>query len=96
MSLPCIRSLQQLRHSLFPVRRGSCHCVLESLVKAGRVRERSGITEGEHHIAQIVDCHARSDDEDVVVSEVRDCLAQTVVLNGVLGFEQRYLDDGDV
>lgn len=96
MRLSSIRPFQQIRHGLFPFRRRSRHCFLEGFVETTSVRKRSRISKGEPHIAQVVDCHAGDDDEDVLVSEARDCLAETVVLDGIFGVEERGLYNWDV
>lgn len=96
MRLSSIRPFQQIRHGLFPLRRRSRHRILEGFVETTRVRKRSRISKGEPHVAQVVNCHAGDDDEDVLISEARDCLAETVVLDGVFGVEKRGLYNWDV
>lgn len=95
MRLSRIRPLQQLRHRLLPLRRRGRHRVLQRLVEAHRVRHGGGITPRPAQITQVVHGHARDNDEDVLVTERGDCLAETVVLDRVLSVEERGLDDGD-
>ena len=96
MRLPSIWPFQQIRHGLFPLRRRGRHRLLDGFVETTRVRKWSRISKGEPHIAQVVNCHAGDDDEDVLVSEARDCLAETVVLDGVFGVKERGLYNWDV
>lgn len=96
MGLSGIGPLQQLRHGFLAVLRGGGYSVFERFVEASSIRERSGIPKAVHHIAQIVDCHARCNDENIVFSEVGDCLPEAVVLHWVLSLEERNLDDRHV
>lgn len=96
MRLARIRPVQQLRHGAFPVlSRRSRDRIIKRLVKAHRVRHRSGIPPSELQITEIVHGHAGDDDEDVIVAERRQRLAELVVLDWIFCFEEGDLDDGD-
>lgn len=96
MRLAGIRSLKQISHSLLPLSRRSGHSFLKRLIETNSVRQRTRITKCKPHIAEVVDCHSRDNDEDVVLAEAGHCLPETVVLNWVFGVEEGDLDDGDI
>lgn len=95
MRLSRIRPLQQRRHRALPAPRVPRDRVLQRLVKARRVRQRTGVSPRELHVAEVVDRHAGDDEEDVFVAEGGERLAELVVLEGVFSFEEGDLHDGD-
>lgn len=93
---PRIGPLQQIRERLLPLIGGSCDRILERLIEADRVRQRSGVAKRELHVAQVVHRHARDDDLDVLLAQLGHGLAEAVVLDRVFRLEEGYLYDGDV
>ena len=96
MRLAGIGSFKQTCHSLFPLSRRSSHSLLKRLVETNSVRQRARITKCKSHIAEVVDCHPRDNDEDIFLAEAGHCLPETVVLDWVFGVEEGDLDDGDI
>lgn len=96
MSLARIRSLHQLCHGLLPLGWRGRDRVLESLVEANRIWHRSRTTKRKSQVAQVVHCHPRYNDQDVIFAETRDRLTESVVLVRVLGVEERDLHNRNI
>lgn len=90
-----IWSLRKVRQRLFALTRWSHDCVFEGLVKAHRVGQWFSRAQ-ESHVTQIVNCHARCDDLNVVIAKLRQGLTEAVMLDGVLRVEERNLHNWDV
>lgn len=96
MSLPCIPALQQISQCLLPLGWWRRDSVPQRFVKTGSVRHWRRVPKRKPEVPQVVDCHSRNDDLDVLLAEFGDGLAQAVVLDGIFGFEEGDLDDGHV
>lgn len=96
VSLASIRTLEEVRQSLFPLGRRFRRSILESFVEANGVRHGARVTECKAQIAQVMHSHAGDDDEDVLLAQTGDGLAETVVLIRVFGIEEGNLHDWDV
>lgn len=96
MSLPGIWPVQQVGHGFLPL--GGCgrDGLLERLVETGSVWQRLWAAKRKAHVAQIVDRHARHDDEDILLAETGHSLSELVVLIRVLGVEEGHLHNGDI
>lgn len=96
MGLPRIGPLEQVRQGLLPFLRRSGHGVLEGVVEADGVRQRPRVAPGEASVVQVVHGHAGRDDLDVLVAQLRQRLAEAVVLDWVFAVEERDLHDRHV
>lgn len=88
MCLTGIGSLQEVYHGLLSFRRRLRDSVLQSLVKASSVRHWLGVAPSELQVAQVVDCHSRYNDQDILIAELGHRLSELVVLSSILGVEQ--------
>lgn len=82
-----------------PLLHGRLHSIFQRVIERNSVRQRTGWVVRSHdipHVSEIVYRHACADDDDTFVSKGSDGLPEAVVLVWILGFEERYLDQGDV
>lgn len=83
-----IGSFEEVTHSLLSFRRRLRDSVLQSLVKACSVRHWLGVAPSELQITQVVDCHTRYNDQDIIIAQLGHRLSESVVLGRILGVEQ--------
>ena len=93
MRLPRVRALGNSGHASLPLGRRRLNGLLQRLVKRHGVRQRGGLAPRLAQVPQIMDRHARADDDDVLVAQRGDGLAQAVVGIRVLIVEQADLHE---
>lgn len=96
MSLMSIRSLRYLSQPRLSLMRRSYHGSFKSLIERLDIRHGLRTTKGETKVPEVMHRHAGAHDDDVLVAQGGDGLAETVVQVYVLAVILAYLDYGDV
>lgn len=91
MRLLGVRPLCNLAHLFLPHRGIGLGRLLERIVKRNGIRQRLRPARGEPHIPQVVDRHARADDDHALVAKRRHGSAEPVMRVWVFRVEQRDL-----